>query len=368
MKGALISVFFFGAALGAVAQETRLADATAEWLSGGDVQLYAGWAAAEIPAGQDRSWRVRMDAQHQSIEYRPNAPIDPLGIGRDRAESLAAVESSLELRKGRDEWSLTVNTYTGFRNFSSIWIDEYYRQQYSGGGIPGAAYAEPDPWGVGASASWRREVIPAAGYLNLSAGYLHDRVAPGYEIEDLGTAFALVQGTSRLRTFTAAAGWEGILNRMARAQLRIRLTDTTERDPRITWNGALNTLLAGNWISRSAASVAFEDPGFESWSVSQTLERPLTARWSASLTLRYYEDTGQIEAANLVSSAAPALQSLQGSVGLRRDFANGLSSFSFSTGPYQTRYAATGLGTERFRHLYDDRDWWWTRLALRLAF
>jgi hypothetical protein len=202
----------------------------------------------------------------------------------------------------------------------------------------------------------------------LSGTYLRDRVAPGYEIEDLGTSFELVRGETVLHTWTGSIEYEGIINRWARTRQTLSLSKTSTRELRLGWTGSVNASLGQQLISRTSASWSSEDPGFEAWSVSQTFEYEFNEEWSLSATARYYEDTGQIETANLISSAAPALKSKQFYVTLRKVFTGSESAVSLSVGPYFSDYAVTGIGTERFINLYSDRDWWWGRLAFRKAF
>jgi hypothetical protein len=302
------------------------------------------------------------------VEYTPNEPIDPFGLERDLSATMVGAQARIEYQANRSEWGAGISAYDGFRNYASIWIDEYYRQQYSGGGIPGVAYEDPSPKGYGFDLFWKYELAPSSGFLTLSAGFLSDEVAPGYEIMDLGTSFELVRGETRLDSWTGSLAWEGILNRNMRTRQSVRLIDTTNRDVRFSWSGDLNWLLSDRWISRSSASYATEDPRFEAWSISETIEYQLGSQWAINGTFRYYSDTGQIESANLVSSAAPALLSRQIMLSLRYENVAGTTAFSISTGPYETRYGATGIGTERFKNLYSDRNWWWSRFAFRKVF
>jgi len=340
-------------------------EGSAELLSSGDVELYSGFTNASIMLGDGMILDLRLDLAHQRVDYRPTERFDPFGSETRLEDTRAGTALSFQHTRNRQQYTLSASGYEGFRSYSSLWIDEYYRQQYSSGGIPGVTYEEPNPWGLAMDVAYRYEVLPTSGFLTLSLAYLNDRVAPGYEIGDLGTSFELIRGETRLHTWTGAVDYEGILNRYARTRHTIRITTTTTREPRISWNGAVNIAIGENWISRSAASYATENPRFEAWSLSQTFEYTFPRDWALSLTARYYEDTGQIESANLVSSAAPALDSQQVFLSLRKSDVSGNSSFSFSIGPYQTRYAPTGIGTERFNNLYSDRNWWWGRLAFR---
>ena len=353
----------------AVAGSSGLAGMLSEWsglaegIQSSDIRILSAETRGTLGLFHQVDLEAGIQAIHQEVEYRPNSPIDPFGMDTELEDNL--VEGSLALVMERTRWEhrATLSGYSGFRSFTSLWIDEYYRQQYGNGGIPGVDYEDPDPYGYGIEWSSRYEWKPASAFLTFSAAYLLDRVAPGYEIEDLLSSFALVRGETRLHTWTGAVSLESVLNSFSRTRHTIRVTETTSREVRWSWNGALNLSLGERWIARTEGAFAKEDPRFEAWSVSQALEYELREGWAVALTARYYEDTGQIETANLVSSAAPALTTRSLFLTLRQSSPDGETGFSLSVGPYLTDYAATGLGTERFAGLYKDRDWWWGRIA-----
>ncbi|MEX0330411.1 MAG: hypothetical protein AB3N64_03210 [Puniceicoccaceae bacterium] len=343
-------------------------DGSLDWMATGDVKLGTSLLGASIDIRESSTLDIQLELSLKEVEYRPNAPIDPLGMDTDLDDTLTGINLALEQNRERHRTTLGASAYKGFRSYSSLWIDEYYRQQYGLGGLPGVSYEDPDPHGYGLTASHRYEVLPSSGFLTFSASYLYDRVAPGYEIEDLGSSFELTRSETILHTWTGSVEYEGLINKSARTRQVASLSKTSTRELRFSWSGALNVALGPKWISRSTATFATENPDFEAWSVAQTFEREFDGDWSVSLTARYYEDTGQIESANLISSAAPALETQQLFLTLRRSLAGSESAFSLSFGPYLTDYAETGIGTERFENLYADRDWWWGRFAFRKEF
>jgi len=363
-----IAIASFLAAGIASAQSNPLADLSAEWLQSDDIRIQSGWTAVDAPVSESLRLRGRVDILYHDLDYQPNAPIDPLGNRMNVEELQSGLQLDLESTRNRHRFTVSGFAYEGFRNHASIWIDRYYRQQYAGGGIPGAVYRVPDPSGYGAEAAYRLEVVPSAGFLTLSAGFVRDTVAPGYEIEDQGNAFALVRGTNVLETWTGSLEWEGVLNSRSRTQFGIRATETTERDLRLAASAAMNFLVSDKWIARLDASFAHEDPDFEAWSVTHAIEYAMSDRWSLAASFRSYSDTGQIEAANLVSSAAPDLHTRLLFLSLRYSSLDQTSSFSIGIGPYRTDYGETAIGTERFRNLYRDRDWFIVRIAGRLSF
>jgi hypothetical protein len=343
-------------------------DLETEVLSTSDVDLYTGTASGTFSLNDSLSLDLSLKVARSEVSYRPTPIIDPFGRDSELSDNLVEGSLSLTYAHQKSEFSLTGTGYDGFRSYTSMWIDEYYRQQYGSVPFSGANYEKPDPKGYGIDLAWRRELIPASGYLTISAAYLRDRIAPGYEIEDLGTSFGLIRGETHLDTWTAAVEYEGVINRTMRTRHVLRLTDTTTRELRKSWSGALNISLGTRWIARTTASYAIENPDFDAWSVSQSIDYEINDHWTISLTARYYEDTGQIEQANLISSAAPALTTRQAYLTLRRMPPGSNTGFSISAGPYLTRYAEAGIGTERFENLYSDRDWWWGRVAYSHTF
>ena len=310
---------------------------------------------------------VRLNGSHHAVDYLPQSRTDPLGRPSDRSEWHAGAAISASKSAGRNEWAATVSAYSGFRSLADIWLDEYYRQQYAGGGIPGAVYSAPDPQGWGATAQLRHEWIPGASFLTVSLAYLRDHVAPGYEIEDTGTSFALVRGIDTLETIALSASWEGVVNRAIRLRQSFGISRTSERDPRLSATFEANISLGLHWISRSVISGTIEEPEFQSFSIAQSFEWEAFREHFVYIALRAYRDTGQIESANLISSAAPGLDTLLAQLGWRWQ-TSATASFLAATGPYWTRYDATGIGTERFAGLYRDRDWWWSRVAVEVTF
>jgi hypothetical protein len=342
-------------------------DTSAEWFVADDVQLWNSILAAEQVIAETR-WRLELNADRVDLDYQPNEPIDPFGFSRHRTEG--NLGSRLAWRRDLNawRWELSGSAYDGFRSLSDVWIDEYYRQQYEDSPLPGVPYLRAEPHGYGGSATVRYEYLPATAYVSLVAGLYTDRVSPGYEIEDLGTSFELTRGESTLSTAVASLVFENALSSHLRMRHSLSFSDTSTRGARWGWTGDLNWFLGGGWVSRTSLSANRESPRFESCSVSQTFEYEVAERWFVSVSYRHYEDTGQIETANLVSSAAPALETEQWTFGVRWVSEELTTHFSLEAGPYASRYAPVGLGTERFRFLYQDRDWTFVRAAWHREF
>ena len=261
-------------------------DGSLDWMASGDIKLGTALIEGSLEAAESSVLDLQLEVSLKYVEYRPNSPIDPLGMDTELEDTLTGLNLSWERTREGHRTTLGASAYKGFRSYSALWIDEYYRQQYGLGGLPGVSYEDPDPHGYGLTAAHRIEVLPSSGFLTLSAGYLRDRVAPGYEIEDLGTSFALSRGETVLHTWTGSVEYEGLLSKSARTRQAASLSRTSTRGLRFSWSGALNVALGPRWISRTTATWATEDPDFEAWSISQTLEREFAGDWSLSLTAR----------------------------------------------------------------------------------
>lgn len=342
-------------------------DADVEWFRTDDIDLISGVWVTERVEPLSR-WRIEFNADRIALDYAPNEPIDPFGSAASRDEENFGVRIAWREERGRWRGELSGSVYDGFRSFSDVWLDEYYRQQYEGSPLPGVAYQRSGPRGYGGSASLRYEYLPATAYVSAVVGLYADRVSPGYEVEDLGASFELTRGESHLSTAVASVVFENAVSSWARMRHTFSLSDTTTRDARWGWTGELNLALGSRWVSRTAVAANREEPSFESWSLSQVIEYKIAADWFLSLGFRRYEDTGQIETANLVSSAAPALRTTQWTVGLRWISEDLRTHLSLEAGPYTMNYAPTGLGTERFLHLYQERDWTFVRAAWHYEF
>lgn len=247
--------------------------------------------------------------------------------------------------------------YDGFTDYRSVWLAEYYRQQFAG--LPG--YAEPSPAGHHLSGGARWEYLPSSGFVQLDYTYLSDEIAPGYEIDFDG----LRSGRPYLYTHLFQLSFENLVGRRVRVRHELRRVDTSDRDVRIGYQGSLNAALGERWVVRIQGGAAAEEPNFDAWYVGGTVEYELSPSWLLSVSGRYYEDSGEIENSNF-SNAAPELQAWQAGLGVR--YARGAYSARLFVAPYATRYGAFGIGTAFFQNLYKDRDWGLVQAAVAAEF
>ena len=247
--------------------------------------------------------------------------------------------------------------YDGFQDYRSLWLNEFYRQEYPAG------YKEAKPRGANIGAGLRWEYAPTTAFAQVDYAWQTDTIAPGYEKKPF---LPLARGRSELDTHTVSVTLENILTPTLRSQAIGLVTDTTGRELRYGGQASLNWALAENWVLRSTVGYSEEAPRFEAWFVEETLETDIDGRWFFSLTGRWYEDTGEIDDSLLLSSAAPELETWHVGLGIRWQGEH--SALKLSGGPYFTRYGALGPFTEPFQNLYRERDWGIVQLAFSHQF
>jgi hypothetical protein len=243
------------------------------------------------------------------LDYQP-AAFDFLGFatGLDELRWAGALAGEKDIIP-----SLTLfvagGLYDGFSDYRSLWLNEYYRQQFAA--LPG--YVAATPRGEQVSGSVRWEYLPAAGYLQADVGYFHDEIAPGYEIDFDG----LRRGRPDLYTTAYRLAFENIVARRIRVKNEFRIGDTTNRELRYSYQGSLNLALGERWVIRLYGGYTEESPTFTAWYAGGAAEVELAGGWLLGISGRYYSDTGEIEDA-LFSSAAPGLEAWQIGLGARR--------------------------------------------------
>jgi hypothetical protein len=247
--------------------------------------------------------------------------------------------------------------YDGYQDYRSLWLNEFYRQEYPDG------YIEAEPWGVNVGIGLRWELAPTTGFLQFDYAWQKDEIAPGYEKKPFEP---LARGRDDLDTHTVRVMLENVLTPSLRSQITGLVMDTTGRELRYGGQASLNWALAESWVLRSTVGYSEEAPRFEAWFVDETLEMDIDEQWYFSLTGRWYTDTGEIDDSLLLSSAAPELETWHIGLGIRWQGAN--SAVKLSGGPYFTRYGALGPYTEPFHNLYRGRDWGIAQLAFTHQF
>ena len=326
--------------LGSVAFETMLAS---------DVQL----TTTAVDYGQRQGgtdWSLHYVHNTYGVDYEPYALFDFLGTAERLDENYDS--GSVALRQTLGE-RLTLSAgggyYSGFTDYRSLWLANYYRQQFFF--LPG--YARPDPHGFNASTGLRWEYQPTTGFIEAGFFYANDEIAPGYDFDPLlGQA---EHGRDRLQTYSPSLKFENILTPRLRTLNEFQLTLTSGRETRFAYRGAANIALGERWTWRITGGYTREDPTLRAWNVGMTLEYEVAPRWLVSLSGLYYHDTGEVENSLFISTAAPGLAAWRGGLGLR--YAGEKHSFYVAVAPSRSDYDQVQVGTRPFTNLYRDRTW-----------
>lgn len=295
----------------------------------------------------NREFTAFLSAAEIDMDYR-SPPQNLLGLDKDLSES--KVSGLITLREGLDQrlqWNFSAGFYEGFTDYRSLWLDEYYRQLFSG--VPG--YQDADVGGVNIGIGGRYEYLEASGLINWSVGWQQDDVSPAYEKIIFGP---LIRGASELETWRFGLGSEHVLTPKLRFKQDAAAINTTNRSWRYTYAAETACAVADDWTLRFR-SEGVKEAEFHSLLGTLLIERDWDARWFAGIALRVYDDNGQIIDPLLVSGAAPALDSYQLQLSLR--YSGTQATWRLAIGPYLTRYAQTTAGNVQFAPLYQDRDW-----------
>jgi hypothetical protein len=330
-----------------------------EWIGTDDVSLFQGNLLGDI-VSDDWDTSVSFAYGYYTMDYEP-VPFDFNGMPIKLSErNLALGFNTQKVFSPTVSLMAGAGIYDGFTNYRSIWLDEYYRQQFSDlGDAPGAEnYVEADPKGINGTVGARWEYRLGTGFAQMNISVLEDDVSPGYEIDFDG----LRRSQLTLNTGAVSLSTENILSKRVRSYLGVRATDTTERSTRYAADGALYIALSETWVGRLNAGGATEDPQFEAVYAGVAVEQRVTGNFSWYVDLRHYEDTGEIENALLFTSAAPGLKSEKFGLGLR--WIGDRWSGRLYLAKLDTDYEPTQTNTDFFQNLYKDRDWTIFQLAV----
>ena len=328
---------------------TREGDLSFEAMLASDIQL----SSTAVSYGQkhgDTDWKLTYTHNLIGEDYEPYEPFDFLGYSERINASYNGGAASVRQKLGDAlKWRVAGGGYVGFADYRSLWLANYYKQQFSF--VPG--YETPDPSGYYASTSLRWEYLPATGFAEISFLYAHDTIAPGYEFNPfLGV---LEQATDQLDTYSPTLTFENIISRRIRWLNEFQLVFTTGRETRYAYRSSINVALGERWVWRTVGGYTQEDPTLRAWYAGATFEYEITPRWLVNLSGLYYHDTGEIENSAFISTAAPGLQTWQVGLGLR--YVGDVSTFSLSVAPIVADYQPVEVGTRPFTNLYSDRDW-----------
>jgi thiol-disulfide isomerase/thioredoxin len=320
-----------------------------EALLSSDVQL----TTVDFNYGQQKGgteWNLSYIHNTYGVDYEPYRPFDFLGFAERLDENYHAGQALLR-QKVHDPLSLSVSggAYDGFTDYRSLWLANYYQQQFSF--VPG--YENPDPQGFNAAAGLRWEYQPTTGFVEANFLYAYDQIAPGYELD--AAAGVAMHGRDILHTYAPSLMFENILTLRVRTLNEFQLTLTSGREIRYTYRNSINVALGERWVWRAVGGYTHEEPTLRAWHVGSTLEFELAPRWLVNASGLYYHDTGEIENSLFISTAAPGLETWQAGLGLR--YAGEHSSFHLAVAPVWSEYESVEVGTRPFANLYRDRTW-----------
>ncbi len=364
--------------LGALAIQALADEGEADWLESG-VQEYGQtldvdgeglldsdfqvtrWSARYGHQYDAAQWDVSLGYETYNVDLRsPDPFFVPFSARADRALGQARFAGDLGERW---TWQGLFGAYQGMQNYRSLWLRGYYRQLGAFfeefGNQP---YPDIDPSGRQAGALLRYEYLPGSAYVEGGLSHSRDLIVPSAEF-DLETLI----GPGALESFAWHLSTENILTPRLRSLVEFRITDTSVRELRYSLQGSLNAALAEKWVLRSQAGWVTERPHFDAWFLGGSLERDLGESWQTGFSLRYYQDTGEIQDSLPANNAPPGLESWQMGVFLR--WTSGSGGLKLGAGPYFTRYQ-TPENTDApfFEDLYRSRDWATFQVAWSTSF
>jgi len=341
-------------------------DPEAIWAS--DILLSESRVRFEHQIG-DVNWDASFSYASFDMDYRPFTDFDFFGFEEDLDEDRFGGQANL--RYGLvDQLTLLVGggAYDGYPDYRRVWIANRYRQKYDHPDFPTIpGYEDPDPKGWSVYAGVRWEYLPLAGFADVKLNYAADQTAPGYEdSQDAAGNYLLLRGREHLQTKGVGVSSENVLTSWLRSLNEFSVSETSERDPRFSYQGSVNVALGPAWTLRGYGGITTEAPRFDASFFGATLEWEPLRDFFVGVTGRYYEDNGEIEDSLLTSSAAPPLRSWELGGGLRYVWQR--SAIKLYVASVRTDYDPIRIGTAEFTYLYSDRNWVLAQIAYSWQF
>ena len=300
-------------------------------------------------------WNVALLYSLTQVDYEPFSLADVIG----RPTRLEEQNHGLQLSKSFVRspfltYQLSGGGYGGFTDHTSLWLDEYYRQQFSG--LDG--YEIANPWGYNFSSGVIWDTRSRWGIIGASTTFQQDDVAPGY---DRPLFQELERGRARLHTGAFIVTIENVLTRHMRSLSEFQVSGTTDRELRFNYRSFVNTALGEHWVVRTEGAYTSEatsmegERDFHAHSYGLTVEYDWNEKLFVGFHGRRYRDNGQIETSILVSSGPPPLETEQygGSVRWQGERFSG----KIGVAAYRTRFGEVETLIRPFGNLYRNRSW-----------
>ncbi len=331
------------------------AEGAVEYLGSRDIQLTSARVAWRHRWRHGES-RVSVGHQAYALRYEPDVAIPGLFFARDLSEEQRSGQGLVQLDLAQ-RWKAIAQGgfYSGFADFKSVWLDEFYRQSFAR--LRG--YREAEPWGYQIGSGLRWEYRPAIGTAQLEAGYQWDEVSPSY---DKPISRPLVRGLDEIQSWSGRLTLENVWHRRIRVRHELQAVDSTEREWRFSLASQLNYAPGERWTVKLGAGGTWEKPDYSAYFMDGTVEYEWSDHWSMRVFVHGYRDEGLIRDPLIISSAQPALDTL--SFGLGARYSRGSVGVDVAVGPYYTRYDSLPKNAGDFASLYRDRDWWQARIGL----
>lgn len=333
-----------------------------EILRASDIEVTGVFLRGEAEAGGG-TVDASVGVETISLDYQPNPRVDVVR----RQVSLREYTQSARIGFGKAasefvEWSVAGMCRSGFGDFASVWVDEYFRQQF--GTFP--EYRTASPRVVSAEAAVRWEAVPANVFAEATLVAARERIAPGYH-RDFAAGGVLTRENDRFDSLSLSVTVESFLSRRVRMRHSLLASAVSPRAPRYAYAGEYIWAVSRDWTSRGSLQATTDGTRFQAISLRQTLRREWRKGWWTGISGRFYADNGRLDESLAVFAAAPpALTSLEGLLHVHRETRR--TFFGLSAGPYLTRYADPETEIAPFLHLFADRDWWRMRAVFARRF
>ena len=205
----------------------------AENLHASDINLLSSSLLGRFSTGVVE-WSSITGYNRLDVDYQPVSSADVIGQPNNLSESNQSgqIQASLSTSASTEYW-LSAGFYEGFTNHNSLWLDEYYRQQFS----RFEGYLPSSPQGQNIGTGWVHDFGKWPGVLGVAISYGQDDVAPGY---DRPLFQALERGRERLYTSGLTLSIESVPFNHVRVRHELNLNDVSDRDLRLSYRGSLN--------------------------------------------------------------------------------------------------------------------------------